>query len=196
MPLPKAQGCGQALVLAQSEADAIIDACAPVHRAVFSFARCAAARISEVLSLRFENVTPTCVVLPKRIVKGKKKTREVPINARLGEELARWQACWEATQGRSSEGADFLFPARLGDTREKHLTRGAADKALRKVCAALNIAGASTHSWRRTSLTNANDAGISLRVLQSLSGHSSLDMLSRYLQTSDTQKRQAAYAFG
>ena len=25
------------------------------------------------------NVTPTCVVLPKRIVKGKKKTSEVPI---------------------------------------------------------------------------------------------------------------------
>ena len=194
--MPKAQGCGQALVLAQEEADAIIDACPPVHRAVFSFARCTAARISEVLSLRFENVTPTCVVLPKRIVKGKKKTREVPINARLSEELARWQACWEATQGRPPEGTDFLFPARGGDTCEKHLTRAAADKALRKVCAALSIGGASTHSWRRTSLTNANDAGISLRVLQSLSGHSSLDMLSRYLQTSDTQKRQAADAFG
>ena len=169
--MPKAQGCGQALVLAQDEADAIIEACAPVHRAVFSFARCTAARISEVLSLRFENVTATHVVLPKRIVKGKKKTREVPINARLREEFARWQACWEATQGRPPEGADFLFPARLGDTRERHLTRGAADKALRKVCAALNIAGASTHSWRRTSLTNANDAGISLRVPQR-GGHS------------------------
>ena len=194
--MPKAQGCGQALVLAQEEADAVVEACAPIHRAVFSFARCTAARISEVLSLRFENVTATHVVLPKRIVKGKKKTREVPINARLREEFARWQACWEATQGRPPEGADFLFPARLGDTRERHLTRGAADKALRKVCAALNIGGASTHSWRRTSLTNANDAGISLRVLQSLSGHSSLDMLSRYLQTSDVQKRQAADAFG
>ena len=194
--MPKAQGCGQALVLSQPEADAIIDACAPVHRAVFSFARCTATRISEVLSLRFENVTPTHVVLPKRIVKGKKRTREVPINARLREEFAKWQGCWEAAQGRSPEGTDFLFPARGGDTREKHLTRAAADKALRKVCAALNIGGASTHSWRRTSLTNANAAGISLRVLQSLSGHSSLDMLSRYLQTSDVQKRQAADAFG
>ena len=194
--MPKAQGCGQALVLSQPEADAIIDACAPVHRAVFSFARCTAARISEVLSLRFENVTPTHVVLPKRIVKGKKRTREVPINARLREEFAKWQGCWEAAQGRSPEGTDFLFPARGGDTREKHLTLAAADKALRKVCAALNIGGASTHSWRRASLTNANDAGISLRVLQSLSGHSSLDMLSRYLQTSDVQKRQAADAFG
>ena len=194
--MPKAQGCGQALVLSQPEADAIIDACAPVHRAVFSFARCTAARISEVLSLRFENVTPTHVVLPKRIVKGKKRTREVPINARLREEFAKWQGCWEAAQGRSPEGTDFLFPARGGDTREKHLTRAAADKALRKVCVALSIGGASTHSWRRTSLTNANAAGISLRVLQSLSGHSSLDMLSRYLQTSDVQKRQAADAFG
>ena len=110
--MPKAQGCGQALVLSQPEADAIIDACAPVHRAVFSFARCTAARISEVLSLRFENITPTCVVLPKHIVKGKKKTREVPINARLGKEFARWQACWEATQGRSPEGCTARGHAR------------------------------------------------------------------------------------
>ena len=194
--MPKSQGSGQALVLSQGEANAIIDACSPVMRAVFSFARCTAARISEVLSLKFENVTSTCVVLPKRIVKGKKKTREVPINDRLAEEFRSWKAHWETTYGRSPEGPDYLFPARNGDTRDKHLSRSAAEKALQKTCKEFNIGGASTHSWRRTSLTNANDSGISLRVLQSISGHSNLDVLSRYLQTSDTQKRQAANAFG
>ena len=179
--MPKSQGHGQALVLEQRDADAIVNACSPALRAVFSFARCTAARISEVLNLRFENLTSAHVVLPKRICKGKKKTREVPINGRLAEEIRTWK---------------YLFPGRSGDPKQMHLTRGAADKALRKVCAELGIIGASTHSWRRTSLTNANDAGVSLKVLSAISGHSSLDMLSRYLQTSEKQKQAACDAFG
>ena len=194
--MPKSQGHGQALVLEQHDADAIVDACSPALRAVFSFARCTAARISEVLNLRFDNVTSAYVVLPKRICKGKKRTREVPINARLDEEIRAWKLEWERLQGRPPEGADHVFPGRVGDPKEKHLTRGAADKALRKACAELGIQGASTHSWRRTSLSNANDAGISLKVLSSISGHSSLDMLSRYLQTSERSKQAACDAFG
>jgi integrase/recombinase XerD len=194
--MPKANGSGQALVLSQEEANAIIEACSPVMRAVFSFARGTAARISEVLSLRFENVTTTCIVLPKRITKGKKRTREVPINDRLAGEIDRYKLHWEATYSRAPDGGDYLFPARTGGTKEKHLTRVAAHKALDKICTQQNIGGASTHSWRRTSLTNANDAGVSLRVLQACSGHSNLDVLSRYLQTSDARKRQAANAFG
>ena len=93
-------------------------------------------------------------------------------------------------------GARTSLPGRSGDPKQIHLTRGAADKALRKVCAELGIIGASTHSWRRTSLTNANDAGVSLKALSAISGHSSLDMLSRYLQTSEKQKQAARDAFG
>ena len=100
------------------------------------------------------------------------------------------------SSGSAYKAVTDLFPGRVGDPKEKHLTRGAADKALRKACAELGIQGASTHSWRRTSLSNANDAGISLKVLSSISGHSSLDMLSRYLQTSERQKQAACDAFG
>ena len=188
--MPKSQGHGQALVLEQRDADAIVNACSPALRAVFSFARCTAARISEVLNLRFENLTSAHVVLPKRICKGKKKTREVPINGRLAEEIRTWKSEWQHLQGHN------LFPGRSGDPKQMHLTRGAADKALQKVCAELGIIGASTHSWRRTSLTNANDAGVSLKVLSAISGHSSLDMLSRYRQTSEKQKQAACDAFG
>ena len=132
--MPKSQGHGQALVLSQDQADAIIKACSPALRAAFSFTRSTAARISEVLSLKFENVTSTCIVLPKRIVKGKKKTREVPINDRLATEIRAWREVWEKTYGRPPEGADYLFPGRGGDTKAKHLTRQAADLALRNIC--------------------------------------------------------------
>ena len=70
------------------------------------------------------------------------------------------------------------------------------DKALRGVCAELDIVGASTHSLRRSALTAASDKGVPLRVLQSISGHSSLEMLQRYLDVRDEAKRAAAMAFG
>ena len=35
-----------------------------------------------------------------------------------------------------------------------------------------------------------------IRVIQSISGHSSLEMLQRYLDVKDEQKRAAALAFG
>ena len=177
-------------------ANNIIEARNPNLRAIFSFARGTAPRISEVLSLRFENVTSTHVVLPKRIVKGKKKTREVPINDRLAQEFHRYREWWVTKYGKQPEGGDYLFPSRDGDASEKYLTRAAAHIALAKVCRRLDIEGASTHSWRRTSLTNANDKGVALSILKSISGHSSLDMLSRYLQTSDAQKKVATDAFG
>ena len=174
----------------------IIEACPPATRALFSFARGTAARISEVLNLKFENIKSAYVILPKRICKGKQRTREVPMNDRLRAEYERWKCHWGSKFGRPPEASDYLFPGRFGDPKEKHMTRCNADHALRKVCKELNIDGASTHSWRRTSLSNANDKGISLAVLKSISGHSSLDMLSRYLQTSDRQRLEAANAFG
>ena len=120
----------------------------------------------------------------------------MPVAERLAEELRIWRVQWEALYGRPPDGADHVFPGRGADPKEKRLTRQAADKMLRKVCAGLSIDGASTHSWRRTTLSNANDAGINLRVLQAISGHSNLDVLSKYLQTSDAQKLAAANAFG
>ena len=87
-----------------------------------------------------------------------------------------------------------MFP----DARDqsKHLQRQSVDRALRAACKALNIEGASTHSFRRSALTAASDKGVPLRVIQSISGHASLEMLQRYLDVKDQQKREAALAFG
>ena len=53
------------------------------------------------------------------------------------------------------------------------------------------ISKATTHSYRRTQLTELHKKGVPLRVVQSLSGHRSLDTLSRYLEVSDQDKREA-----
>jgi integrase/recombinase XerD len=52
--------------------------------------------------------------------------------------------------------------------------------------------GFSTHSFRRTALTQMSNAGIPLRVIQKLSGHRSLAVLQEYLEVGDGQVRGAA----
>ncbi len=53
------------------------------------------------------------------------------------------------------------------------------------------IAGASSHSMRRTFLTSLSAKGIGIRVLAALAGHKSLQVTLRYLDASDDMKRNA-----
>ncbi len=53
------------------------------------------------------------------------------------------------------------------------------------------IAGASSHSLRRTFLTSLAAKGISIRVLAALAGHRALQVTLRYLDASDDMKRNA-----
>ena len=77
----------------------------------------------------------------------------------------------------------------------KHFPRRTVDHELRTVCGKLGLEGVSTHSFRRSALTAASSKGVPLRVIQSISGHSSLDILQRYLSVTDNQKKEAALAF-
>ena len=67
-------------------------------------------------------------------------------------------------------------------------------RILRKACEQVGIIGVSTHSFRRTALTQMSNAGIPLRVIQELSGHRNLEQLQRYLEVSDQQVLGAAAA--
>lgn len=53
------------------------------------------------------------------------------------------------------------------------------------------MAGASSHSMRRTFLTSLSSKGIGIRVLASLAGHKSLQVTLKYLDASDDMKRNA-----
>lgn len=185
---------GQAATLTPEQLDAIADELPPSARAVFSVCRFTAARVSEALNLKWENIMQSEVVIPKTITKKKMKTRSIPMNPRLWEELASWRVTWMEAQSRDPDKGDYVFPNAKDVTR--HMTRQSVDKALRAACSELDVVGASTHSLRRSALTAASDKGVPLRVLQSISGHSSLEMLQRYLDVKDEAKRAAAMAFG
>ena len=192
--MPKSNRSGQALTLTPDQLDSIMAELNPICRAALSTCRYTAARVTEALSLRWENVTLTDIVIPKAITKKKMKTRTIPMNPKLFDELETWKGRWAELIGRPPQKADHLFPGHRDHS--VHLTRRNVDYALRVASKKLNIEGASTHSFRRSALSAASDKGIPLRVLQSISGHSSLEMLQRYLDVKDEQKKAAALAFG
>jgi integrase/recombinase XerD len=53
------------------------------------------------------------------------------------------------------------------------------------------ICGASSHSGRRTFITNLASKGIGVRVLASLAGHRSIAVTQAYIDVNDDMKRQA-----
>ena len=53
------------------------------------------------------------------------------------------------------------------------------------------IAGASSHSMRRSLITNLATKGIGVRVLASLAGHRSIAVTQRYIDVNDEMKRNA-----
>lgn len=53
------------------------------------------------------------------------------------------------------------------------------------------IAGASSHSMRRSFITNLANKGISVRVLAEISGHRSISVTQKYIDVNDDMKRNA-----
>lgn len=54
-----------------------------------------------------------------------------------------------------------------------------------------NIDGGSSHSMRRSFITNLADKGVSVRVLQELAGHANLQTTARYIAVNDAVMRKA-----
>ena len=61
-----------------------------------------------------------------------------------------------------------------------------------QACSRVGMEGFSTHSFRRTALTQMSNAGIPLRVIQKLSGHRAIAVTPEYLEVGDAQVRGAA----
>ena len=79
------------MTLTAEQLDAVMLEVNPICRAALSTCRYTAARITEALSLRWENITPTDIVIPKAVTKKKMRTRTIPMNPKLWDELARWR---------------------------------------------------------------------------------------------------------
>lgn len=171
----KVKGNGRAKVLTQAELDRLFTQGFLTSRdkLLFALAYYCACRISEALALSAEDLAGGVVTLRKSNTKGKSATRTLPMHPKLLEYLEAY-----------NPPSGLLFPGRSG---ERSLTRAAADLILRAACKRARIRGASTHSFRRTALTNMSNANVPIRVIQEISGHKSLTALQRYLEVKPEQ---------
>jgi integrase/recombinase XerD len=156
----------------------------PRDRALFGICLFTGCRVSEALALQTTDIKGGTLTFRKSTIKGKLKTRVVDIQPGLAQLLAEYQPV--------KSGA--LFPGMRG--RSVTLTWFAADKILRDACVRVGLQGISTHSLRRTALTQISSAGIPLRVIQEISGHNDLGTLQRYLEVTSDQKRNAVAVIG
>jgi integrase/recombinase XerD len=154
-------------------------------RTLFGVCLFTAARIREACTLLTEDIyTPKGQVRPRLIIrksntKGKLATRSIPVIEDLRQLLTNYYPI---------RGDVYLFPGRSNG----HLAEDSAARILREACKQVGIIGVSTHSFRRTALTQMSNAGIPLRVIQEISGHRNLEELQKYLEVSDSQVLGAA----
>lgn len=178
----KSERHGRAKILSQSEIQLLFSQGFQTERdrALFGICLFCACRIREACTLHARDVYDTAGrVLPKLIIrkgntKGKLATRTIPIIEDLRLLLTAYQP---------HAGTVYLFPGRFGS----FLQPDSADKALRKALGRAGLIGVSTHSFRRTALTQMSDNGTPLRVIQEVSGHRNLQQVQAYIEVREEQ---------
>jgi integrase/recombinase XerD len=135
-------------------------------------------RLGELVNLQVGDIDSARMVVHVRLGKGQ-KDRLVPLSLRLLEELRNyWRRCRPAT---------WLFP---GQKSEQALTDGGVQRLFGRVKRRAGLSKpCSLHTLRHSYATHLLEAGVDLRTLQALLGHSSLETTARYLHIS-TQRLQ------
>jgi integrase/recombinase XerD len=158
-----------------------------LYRCLFAIALFSAARINEVCTLLTEDIfdkkgrVRSHLTIRKGSTKGQLGTRTIPIIPDLRTFLITYYP---------EAGNPYLFPGRYDPTG--HINPDSAARVLRKACSFVGIEGVSTHSFRRTALTQMSNAGIPLKVIATYSGHRDLAQLNAYLEVRDEQVLGAA----
>ncbi len=157
-------------------------------RAMFLLTCWAGLRVGEVAALRYCDVIgpngralQEIRLLPEQ-TKGK-WPRTVFLNERLQRELTNYAA--QNTSANLNDPFFYTQKSKMG------WNRNTLAQHFFWLYRAAGITGASSHSGRRTFCTNLAAKGISIRVLQSLAGHRSVQTTARYIDVNDEMKRRA-----
>ena len=154
-------------------------------RALFGFCLYTACRINEACTQltqdaynNAEAVRPY-MTIRKGNSKGKLASRTIPTSEDLRLLLGQY---------KPQSGDKYLFPGRWG---KKHIHPDSASLILRTACRKIGLEGVSTHSFRRTALTQMSDTNIPFRVIAEVSGHHNLTQLHAYLEVKPEQVKGA-----
>ena len=159
------------------------------NRAMMLLTHWAGLRIGEVACLRWCDVTTTDGTVKDEIrllpdmTKGR-HARTVFVNAKLKAELQDY-----ADQAKCVERSYPFFAS------QKSVKAGFSANSLAQTFALLyegaGLEGASSHSGRRTFLTNLANKGTAIHILKTLAGHRSISTTAAYLYSSPSQLKAA-----
>lgn len=185
----------QAKVLSRQQIDAVFDQIGKRrhglrNQVIFLLSVRAGLRAKEIASLTWQMVVDadgeisTTINLTNVASKGQ-SGRIIPINRQLHQTL---QQHYRSVRG------EFASPFVVTTERSDRTSAQAIVNLFHRWYADLGLVGCSSHSGRRTFITNAarkiSTVGGSLRDVQSLAGHSSLQTTQRYIEgDSEARKR-------
>ena len=172
----------RAAVLTADQIDAMLAAAGPRDAALVALMTVGAMRVGETTLLTWADVEGCTVEIPGGTTKtGHGRSFTMP------EAACRYLLAWQEVCPTTKRG--WVFPGIAGQP----LSIRGAQTAISKLAAACGLAGVSSHSFRRSALTAAHQAGLSLREVAEISGHQSLAALEKYLdQDSAREKAEAA----
>jgi integrase/recombinase XerD len=165
--MAKSNRSGQATVLTPDQLGQIWAKLEQPYRLVTQIAYFTAARVGEVVSLQRSDLRGDRIVFRAANTKTR-TTKESIITPQLATAIADAQI----------PASGYLFPS---GGSSGHITTRAVDKHLRRAAGLIGVDGVSLHSFRRSQATHLHQAGIPLRAIQRITGHSSLASLERYL---------------
>ncbi len=144
-------------------------------------------RAKEIAALRVGDVydeagtARTQFTLAKSQTKGA-RTRTVFVNKHLRQQFAQYRACLPL-----ADAAEPLFRSQQG----RAFSANTMCQLFLNIYRACGLSNASSHSGRRTFITRLANAGVGVRVLAALAGHSSITTTQRYIDVNDTQLANA-----
>ena len=146
-------------------------------------------RVGEVANLRYQDVVDLVGAVRDEIrlepeqTKGR-HARTVFVNAKLKRELESYLRVYPQTK---PEHRLFFTQKRTAEG----FTPNTLAQHFHYIYKRAGIEGASSHSGRRTFITNLASKGVSVRVLMSLAGHRHIGTTQAYIDVNDDMKRKA-----
>ena len=181
----------QAKTLTEKQLKAVLAHCATRRHAardrlIVLFSHLAGLRAKEIALLTIQNVSGEQgirdeFVLSAEQTKGR-KARRVFVSSRLRQELAAY-----LKQAKLRKGCEALFQSQKGAA----FSANTMCQLLIRIYEDCGLEGATSHSGRRSFITNLAAKGVGVRVLAELAAHASIATTQRYIDVNDEQMRKA-----
>ena len=184
----------QAKTLTQQEIRRVLDYIATRkhslrNRAMLMTTYLSGMRVAELASLRYKDVVDAEgnirneIRLSAQQTKGN-EARVVFVSEKLSKELERYIAIYKP----KDINLKFFYSQKA---KSDGFTANTLTQFFHYLYKQSGIDGASSHSGRRTFITNLANKGISVRVLASLAGHKNISTTQCYIDVNDEMKRKA-----